>query len=602
MNNVASIFPSSSRSSPAAKAPTAAPATCHRLALMYAASTTRVIQPYAPARDASNHDFHLSNRLLAQVNTARPATESIASGLSAGGVTTTDLNNKSQLNASSVSVNVNVNVSVSGGGTSAGSTGGMAGYGSVNDKQTSTTQAGITGVAGNQAARTGDTEKGLKPVFTQADVEKINKSLAVQSSITADFGRNSARFVGDTAGSQQKELTDQAAAARAAGNSAEADRLSAEAGMWAEGGAYRVAMHLVAGAMGGGVNGAAGATASSASAGVMDKIQAQMQDSLMAGGMNPAVAKATASLLTAGASAAIAGAAGGVQGAATGLNVDLNNRQLHPSELARARQMAAASGGRYTAAQIEEQMRLMGNGSLGVAANTIEVLRGDAIPASITQDPTMPRIPSGMNVVEVAGQADAGLQRYIIANTKDGSSYIPGVSPYSMSNLTLNAPVLTNTPANTGPVTAACSLNDLACRSGVGVQQNAPLTQQTREAIADGASTLSRQAGVVAAGAVAVSSQVGPYGQPAKAVALGATVIGFGADVVEQVMKPNTGQTLVNLIGTGAGTLVEQLPGGKVVAPLTNEIIEAGKNSSTAQNVTSRVNQLLQPEASKAKK
>ena len=54
---------------------------------------------------------------------------------STGGITTQDLQNTSALNASSVSVNV----SVSGGGTSAGSTGGMAGYGSVNDKQTSTT-------------------------------------------------------------------------------------------------------------------------------------------------------------------------------------------------------------------------------------------------------------------------------------------------------------------------------------------------------------------------------------------------------------------------------------------------------------------------------
>lgn len=157
-------------------------------------------------------------------------------------------------------------------------------------------------------------QTGLKPVFTQQDAEKINKSLSVQASVTADFGKNSAKFVGDVAGKKQKELTDAAAAADKAGNKAEADRLTAEASLWSEGGAYRVSMHMVAGAMGGGVNGAAGAAASSASAGVMDKIQAQMQDSLMAGGMNPAVAKATASLLTAGASAAIAGAAGGGAG------------------------------------------------------------------------------------------------------------------------------------------------------------------------------------------------------------------------------------------------------------------------------------------------
>jgi filamentous hemagglutinin len=224
----------------------------------------------------------------------------------------------------------------------------MAGFGSVKDKQSSTTQAGITGVAGNTAARTGDAETGLKPVFTQADVDKINKSLAVQTNVTGEFGKNAAKFVGDTAGKKQKELTDQATQARAAGNTVEADRLTREAGLWAEGGAYRVAMHIVAGAMGGGINGAAGAAASSLAAPVMDKIQTQMQDSLVAGGMNKDVAKATASLLTAGASAAIAGAAGGVQGATTGFNVDLNNRQLHPSEekwlKTKAKEFAKAEG------------------------------------------------------------------------------------------------------------------------------------------------------------------------------------------------------------------------------------------------------------------
>ena len=183
-------------------------------------------------------------------------------------------------------------------------------------------------------------QTGLKPVFTQQDAEKINKSLSVQASVTADFGKNSAKFVGDVAGKKQKELTDAAAAADKAGNKAEADRLTAEASLWSEGGAYRVSMHLVAGAMGGGINGAAGAAASAASAGVLNKVQDQMQASLVAGGMNADVAKATASLLTAGASAAIAGAAGGVQGATAGLNVDLNNRQLHPSETKRIKELA----------------------------------------------------------------------------------------------------------------------------------------------------------------------------------------------------------------------------------------------------------------------
>lgn len=107
---------------------------------------------------------------------------------------------------------------------------------------------------------------------------------------------------------------------------------------------------------------------------------------------------------------------------------------------------------------------------------------------------------------------------------------------------------------------------------------------------------------MVAAGAVAVSSQVGPYGQPAKAVAVGATAIGFGADVVEQVMRPNVGQTSANLIGFGVGVSIEPLPGGKVVAPLTNEIIEAVKNSSTVQSISTRINEFLNPSTEAVKK
>jgi filamentous hemagglutinin len=158
--------------------------------------------------------------------------------------------------------------------------------------------------------------------------------------VTADFGKNSAKFVGDTAGKKEKDLNDQAAKAKAAGNSEEAARLTAEASLWSEGGAYRIAMHVVAGAMGGGVNGAAGAGASAASAGVMNQVQEKLTNSLIASGMNKETAAATASLLTAGAAATIASAAGGVQGATTGLNVDMNNRQLHPEEKQRIRSMA----------------------------------------------------------------------------------------------------------------------------------------------------------------------------------------------------------------------------------------------------------------------
>lgn len=42
------------------------------------------------------------------------------------------------------------------------------------------------------------------------------------------------------------------------------------------------------------------------------------------------------------------------------MSADRYNRQLHPEERTLARQIADKSGGKYTEAQIEDQMRIMG--------------------------------------------------------------------------------------------------------------------------------------------------------------------------------------------------------------------------------------------------
>ena len=326
----------------------------------------------------------------------------------------------------------------------------------------------------------------------------------------------------------------------------------------------------------------------------MNQLQDGIQERLQTAGLSPNAAKGIAQGVTALTAAGVGAAVGGAQGAATALTVDANNRQLHPTEQKKAQELAAKSGSKYTKEQIEEQMRLMGNEASGVKANKTEVLtNSEAIAGNISQDPGMPKIVGGTVVIEKTGQANAEIQLFIIANTKDGSGFIPGQSQYTLSSTSSNAPTLTNTPPAMQSQTANCANNDLACRSGVGAQQNAPLSQQTREAIADGASTLSRQAGVVAAGAVAVSSQAGPYGQPAKAVAVGATVIGFGADVVEQLVRPDTGQVVVNASSLILQTLAEQTPIGKVATPITNEILEAWKISGSSLSVQEWVNSRL---------
>lgn len=313
----------------------------------------------------------------------------------------------------------------------------------------------------------------------------------------------------------------------------------------------------------------------------------------MSEGAAKGIAQGIATLTAAGVGAAV----GGAYGAATAATVDANNRQLHPSEKRLAEDLAKKSGGKYTAEQIEEQMRLMGNKAFNEAANKTEVLTTqEAIANNLAQDPSMPKASDGKTIVEVRGQADADLQQYIIGNSTSGADYIPGQSPYVSSNAALNAPSTTGTPNNTTP-TARCANGDLACISGVGAQQSSipELTQAASSSIADGAALVSRQAGVIAAGATATAASGPPQVKPiAGAVTLGATAIAVGADVVEQVMRPNTGQAVTNGASLIVQTAVEHTPVGRVAAPITNEMLEMWKSSGSSLSIQEWLNTRLQ--------
>lgn len=258
----------------------------------------------------------------------------------------------------------------------------------------------------------------------------------------------------------------------------------------------------------------------------------------------------------------------------TAQNAAVNNRALHASERALAQELASRSNGHYTAAQIEEQMRLMGNTAFNEVPNQSAVAtNAEAIATLNDQDPGMPQATDGKTAVEIPGQANTALQQFIISNTTEAASYIPGVSPYVASNFSLNKPATTNTPAPMA--TAACANGDFSCISGVGVQQNAPLSQQARDAIAATAAAASRQAGVVAAGATAAAAAGSPQVKPiAGAVAVGATAIGLGADAVEQLMHPDIKRVFRDqlLLGVPADVLTQRYP---LFAPIINEIKEA---------------------------
>ncbi len=71
--------------------------------------------------------------------------------------------------------------------------------------QRSTTQAAISDIAGNKAARTGDTETGLTNRF---DVERVQKDITAQVQITQLFEQQAGSRVSDYAQKQRIVLRD----------------------------------------------------------------------------------------------------------------------------------------------------------------------------------------------------------------------------------------------------------------------------------------------------------------------------------------------------------------------------------------------------------
>ncbi|OQS26983.1 hypothetical protein B0T40_24940 [Chromobacterium haemolyticum] len=200
------------------------------------------------------------------------------------------------------------------------------GFGNDSGSADSETRSGISGVAGNTAARTGDAQAGLKPIF---DADKVQKEVDAQAQITQAFGQQASKTIGDYAGKQAKSLKAHAALET---DDSKRQALLDEAARWDEGGAYRIAMHTAMGGLLGGVGGAAGAGATAASAPGLDKLQASVTENLRAAGLPGSAAQVAGSLISSGTAAGIGGVLGGTAGAAAGFDVDANNRQLHLNE------------------------------------------------------------------------------------------------------------------------------------------------------------------------------------------------------------------------------------------------------------------------------
>ena len=256
----------------------------------------------------------------------------------------------------------------------AGLTGTSVGVGSASGNDSSTTRSGISNAVititdgAAQQARTGkdadttiaslnrnvvsgqDSTIGT-PLKKTWNGQQLLQDVTAQTQITAAFGQAAAETIGDVADKKRDE-------AKARGDT-EAEK------NWDEGGNYRVALHAAAGALAGGVQGAAGAATSAKAMPTLGKL---IDDIDAPQAVKQALAQVGAAML--------GGAVGGTAGLASAVNVEANNRQLHPGDYLVAKKLAALSGGKYSEQEILNALRYSGikdsNGNILVAEGTQE--------------------------------------------------------------------------------------------------------------------------------------------------------------------------------------------------------------------------------------
>ncbi|MBF5014701.1 hemagglutinin repeat-containing protein [Burkholderia pseudomultivorans] len=335
---------------------------------------------------------------------------------------------------------------------------------------------------------------------------------------------------------------------------------------WKEGGANRALMQgagaaLVTGLAGGNaVGGAAGAAIASIASGKLNELSSAIAGSDPTGNanMNQALGNIVANALATGAGAAV----GGESGAFSGYNVDRFNRQLHPEEKTLAKQLAEKSNGKYTQAQIEDQMRIMGvsvNGNYESGAPTTLVgttptdMGAQWIGAPATAD-------GKMVLTQKTAAANLELQSYIVANA---DSAAPGEVP---SQFRYDQPVKPDYHFTlTGPFTRLPNQADV---------------NYLKSTTGDLASATSTTAGWLGATTGALASAPTPLAPAFAGISYATTVVGVGADAVGQAISPNVGQYWVG----GGVNIVSNYISGRypILGPAVNAL---GNTFSNDDNV-----------------
>lgn len=284
------------------------------------------------------------------ITSTQQAVEQGRNTFSTGSLSTRDIENRAEYHASSVGVSLGSGSNADGRLAPQGTS---AGLGGDSDSAHSITRAAISGIAGNTAARTGDKESGLQPIF---EADKVQREIDAQTHITQTFSALAPKQIADFADSKTRDYTNALKQKLAIDSELatetdperraelESYRASVEtflAGhqseydLWKEGGAYRIALHTATGALTGGGAGALGAASSATAAPLLNQWQQNVQESLIQAGASDTLAQGVALNLSSATAIGLGSLASGGSsaGAASALSVDANNRQLHVNEI-----------------------------------------------------------------------------------------------------------------------------------------------------------------------------------------------------------------------------------------------------------------------------
>src|SRR5690606_21115231 len=97
------------------------------------------------------------------------------------GLALQDIDNRAEYDARGYAISAGVG---SGPQNHPGKPSGSAGYADDSDSAHSVTRAGISGIAGNTQARTGDAPSGIDPIF---DASRVQRELDAHIAITQEF-------------------------------------------------------------------------------------------------------------------------------------------------------------------------------------------------------------------------------------------------------------------------------------------------------------------------------------------------------------------------------------------------------------------------------